>query len=291
MARLTPKGWRWNRGSVLFLAAALALTPGMARAQQSASHAGTVARHPVVITSGVHSRPAVATPSGRVVVPQAMPRTTLRLRWSTKPERFASAPSVTNSGQPVRGFPEGDSFQPFFEAPTSFEPFFLGAPFPGGFGSVPHFDRTPMGFGLWPACDSAGTPGAFWTAGPCFGIGAYSEELAPVASNEYPLGAAPPPGYIFPLIFLATQPAPGPSAGQNPVAPAPAPTMLLYLTDGKTFAAADWWVTHGRLQYVTDSGAKGSMDLSQLDLEQTIKQNETRGLEFHLKFTPPSDRP
>jgi hypothetical protein len=32
------------------------------------------------------------------------------------------------------------------------------------------------------------------------------------------------------------------------------------------------------------------MDLSKLDLEQTIKQNETRGLEFHLKFTPPSDR-
>jgi len=291
MVRLTPKGWRWDRRTLLFLAAApLALTPSMARAQQTATHATPPARHAVVMMSPAHPRPAAVRPSARVVVPQATPRTGLRLRWSTNPGRSASEPPVASEVQPVWALPDRNAFQPFFAAPTSFEPFFFGAPFPGGFGSASHSDGLPMGFGLWPACDSAGTPGVFWTVGPCFGVGAYSEELAPVATSEYPLGTAPPSGYIFPLIFLATQPAPGPAAQQNPSAPAPAPTMLLYLADGKTISASDWWVAHGRLQYVTDSGAKGAMELSQLDLEQTIRQNESRGLEFHLKFTPPSDR-
>jgi len=37
-------------------------------------------------------------------------------------------------------------------------------------------------------------------------------------------------------------------------------------------------------------GTTGSMDLSQLDMEQNITHNEKHGLEVHLKFTPPSDR-
>lgn len=192
------------------------------------------------------------------------------------------------------GFPQQDSLGAIFETPSFFEPFFFSAPFPGSFGyagSVSQLGGMPLGFGLWPACDSAGMPGVFWTVGPCFGEGTYSQELTAGLSNEYLLGTAPPPAYIMPLTFLVeTGPAPGQVAEQNPSAPTPPPTMLLYLTDGRTIAAADWWVAHGRLQYVTDAGTTGSVDLSQLDLEQTIKQNQTRGLEFHLKFTPPSDR-
>ena len=146
-----------------------------------------------------------------------------------------------------------------------------------------------MGFGLWPACDSAGTSGVFWATGPCFGIGSYSE-LIPGPTSEFLLGTTPPPSYIVPLAFLAeSERAPGPVA-TNPRPPSPAPSMVLYLTDGRTIAVADWWVEHGRLQYVTESGIKDSIDLSKLDLEQTIKQNQTRGLEFRLKFTRPSDR-
>jgi hypothetical protein len=66
--------------------------------------------------------------------------------------------------------------------------------------------------------------------------------------------------------------------------------MILYLTDGRTVTATDWWVVHGRLHYITDSGEIVTADLSELDLEQTIKQNQKRGLEFHLKFVAPSDR-
>jgi len=293
MACSAPNTWRSTRRSLLLsTAAALALTPGTAVAQQSASHPASAPRHPVVIVGAAHPV-AAAMPRARVATPLTTPRTGVRPRWPASTVRNADVPPVARDVQPARDFPERDSFQPIFETPAFFQPFFFSAPFAGGFGfagSVSRFDGMPMGFGLWPACDSAGTPGVFATVGPCFGIGSYSEELAPSVGSEYPLGAAPPSGSVFPLIFLATPPVSGPPAAQNPGAPAPAPTMLLYLTGGKTIAAADWWVTRGRLQYVTDSGVQGSMELSQLDLEQTIKQNETRGLQFHLKFTPPSER-
>ncbi len=296
MACSTPHRWRWIRRSLLFFyTAALALPPGMARAQQGTSHAGAAARHPIVIAGGVHPGPAVATPPARAGVPLAIPRTGSGARWPTWPanaSRFASGPRVMRGVQPGVVFLPQSSFRPVFEARSFFEPFFFSALFPGSFGypgSVSQFGGMPLGFGLWPACDSAGTPGMFWTVGPCFGVGTYSEELAPGFPSEYLLGTGPPV-YAPPLIFIEAAPATGPAAEQNPSAPSPAPTMLLYMTDGKTIAAADWWVAHGRLQYITDSGAKGVMDLSQLDLEQTIKQNQTRGLEFHLRFTPPSER-
>ena len=65
--------------------------------------------------------------------------------------------------------------------------------------------------------------------------------------------------------------------------------MVLYLKDGRTIAATDWWVAHGRLQYITDSGQTGAVDVMELDLERTNKENQKRGLDFRLKFTPPSN--
>jgi hypothetical protein len=65
--------------------------------------------------------------------------------------------------------------------------------------------------------------------------------------------------------------------------------MTLYLANGSTIAAKDWWVAQGRLQYITDSGQTGAVDVLQLDLERTINENHQRALDFRLKFTPPSD--
>lgn len=282
MAGSTPHGWCWVRRSLIFVSAATAVfTLGTARAQQSASHAGAAAGHSGRIAAGAHPGPVTATPPARASVPVAAPRTVSSRRWPRA------------AGQSVRVVTLQNSFRPVARTPIFFEPFSFGEPFGAGFGmagSVSRFDRTPLGFGLWPACDSAGTPGVFWTVGPCFGMGDYTAESAASAGNGYLLGTAPPSAYILPLIFAEAE-APSPAAEENPSAAAPAPTMLLYLTDGRTIAATDWWVAHGRLQYVTDSGAKDSVDLSHLDLEQTIKQNETRGLIFHLRFTPPSERP
>jgi hypothetical protein len=139
----------------------------------------------------------------------------------------------------------------------------------------------PLGFGLWPACDSAGMPGRFWTVGPCFGLGSYSAELTQTPAQPVP--------YVPPLTLFESQLSPGPAAAQPPSAPAPPATMNLYLKDGRTIAATDWWVTLGRLQYITDNGQTGAVDVMQLDLERTNKENQKRGLTFRLKFTPPSD--
>lgn len=278
MAHLTPKQRNWIRRSLLFLSlVALTLAAGMARAQQSGAHVW----HPSPIAAGARPAPTVVRPPARSSV--ASPASA---------GRFASAPRVMRSVQPVRVLVTHDSLRPILTVPIFFGRFPFGGGFLGGFGfgyagPASQSGEVPLGFGLWPACDSASIPGVFWSVGPCFGIGDYSAESA--AGSRYPPGSAPPSTYLLPLLF-AEEPQSATAPQQNPSAAAPAATMLLYLTDGSTIAASDWWVARGRLQYITTSGTSGSMDLSQLDLEQTITQNETRGLVFILRFTPPSDR-
>lgn len=279
MAHLTPKQRNWIRRSLLFLGvAALTLATGIARGQQSGAHVW----HPAPIAAGTRPAPTVVRSPARTGV--ASPAST---------GRFASAPRTMRSIQSVRILAGSNSLRPVSAAPFFFGRLYFGAGLAGGFGfgyvgPASQSGGVPLGFGLWPACDSANVPGVFWSVGPCFGIGDYSAE--PAAGSTYPTGTTPPATYLLPLLF-AEEPQPAAATQQNPSAAAPAATMLLYLTDGSTIAASDWWVARGRLQYITTSGTTGSMDLSRLDLEQTIKQNETRGLEFHLKFTAPSDRP
>ena len=280
---------RWRSTARLLqstCAAVLALAPLTIQAQQTAGHSATTAAHP---------RPIVMmTPPTRPAVPVTMRQAAPLMRLPPTAGRFASAPRAFRGDQlaTIRLVPLRDSFAPSLRAPVFFRPFFFGAPFAGGFGypgSVSQPGGMPLGFGLWPACDSAGTPGVFWSVGPCFGIGDYSAESAASAGNEYPAGAALSSANLFPILFVEEQPS-GAAAERNPSAPGPTPTMVLYFTNGTSVPATDWWVTLGRLQYVTESGTTGSVDVSQLDLEQTITQNETRGLEFHLRFTPPSER-
>jgi len=279
MAHLTPRPQNWIRRLLLFVGVvALILAPGAARSQQSAAHTW----HPSPIVNSV--RPTVV----RVPVRTSM-------AWPASGERFASTPRVVRIVQPTRILTMRSSLRPISGAPIFFRPFSFGAGFAGGFGfgyagPGSQSGEVPLGFGLWPACDSANVPGVFWSVGPCFGIGDYSAESAAAIGSSYSPGSAPPATFLLPL-FFAEEPQPAAAPQQNPGAAVPAATMLLYLTDGSTISASDWWVARGRLQYITTAGTTSSMDLSQLDLEQTIKQNETRGLEFHLKFTAPADRP
>jgi hypothetical protein len=154
-----------------------------------------------------------------------------------------------------------------------------------------NYQMLPLGFGLWPACDSASIPGSFWTAGPCAGIGDY-QSLAPAYQNEYLEGTAPSP-YSQPFIFLEEAPG-GPSA-QQPSAPEKKANMVVCLRDGRQLEVSDWWVTEGRFFFIPISGpskAKAqSVDLNTLDLKKTIDTNEQRGRTFMLNFTPPSERP
>jgi hypothetical protein len=289
MARSTMERSRWPQRTLLFLAApalalaALTLTPQTTSAQQHPVHPGGRTWRSTGVAAG--GRPASTSPM-RVTVPVSVPRAGIAARWTTSAPRLANSPLLARAGVST----PYNSSRPIGARPFA-RPFFFGRVFPDGFGYggfASESRELPLGFGLWPACDSAATPGVFWTVGPCFGIGDYSAGQAASAGNEY--GVAGAPSYLPPAFLLEGQEA-GQSAQQNPGTGAPTPAMVLYLTNGSTIAATDWWVAHGRLQYITDSGTNGSIDLSQLDLEQTITQNEKRGLQFHLKFTPPSERP
>jgi hypothetical protein len=202
--------------------------------------------------------------------------------WTTHPLHFLVAPSAAGAVGP-RAVLLDSNLRAGFGTPRLIRPFFLSEPFAGEFGvagTVSRFGGLPLGFGLWPACDSSATPGVFWTVGPCFGLGSYSAQLAP---------AAAPAPYVLPLVLFSPPPSGAAARPQQPSPSGPQPPITLYLTDGRTIAAQDWWVSQGRLQYITDSGEAGAVDVLKLDIDRTIKENQRRGLEFRLKFTAPSD--
>jgi hypothetical protein len=277
----TPNTWGRILRSLVFLSAfaALASTPHTTKAQQTASQSGAAPRHPVVIAGGAYRLPAPTLPPARANVPMLVAPSVAPSRpaGSAHPVRFANplrAPSVIDPA----ARPEWNSGAIFFKVPP------FSAWFAGSFGlpgSVSQFGGMPLGFGLWPACDSATTPGVFWTVGPCFGLASYSPELTPTPAQPAP--------YLPPLTLFESEPSSGPAAAQPPSAPAPPTTMVLCVTDGSTIVATDWWITLGRLHYITGSGQTGEIDAMQLDMERTIKENQKRGLDFRLKFTPPSD--
>ena len=256
--------------SVLFMefaaaGLALILAPWIASAQQTTGHAATAPpRRPGVIAGGMYRAPAPRSPSpGAVVSPPIRSIAQPRAGWAAYPVRFGGVvqtPRLIDPRVPVAAT---------FRAPVFVAPFFLGPAFPGELGlagSVSQLGGMPLGFGLWPACDSAKTPGGFGTVGPC----------------------AAPPLYVAPLVLFSPPPS-GPAVTPPPSAPGPPPPMMLYMSDGRTIAATDWWVAKGRLQYITDSGETNAVDVLKLDLEKTIKENQKRGLDFRLKFTAPSD--
>jgi hypothetical protein len=59
--------------------------------------------------------------------------------------------------------------------------------------------------------------------------------------------------------------------------------VLLYLKDGTSFAVSDYWLADGKLHYVTSYGGDNSVDESQVDLQRTVNENATRGVDFTLK--------
>jgi hypothetical protein len=172
-----------------------------------------------------------------------------------------------------------------------FNSFLFGAELVPDFGywQVPaNYQMLPLGFGWWPACDSASIPGRFATIGPCFGIGDY-QSVAPGYSNEYLAGTAPPE-FQMPLEIIEEPETGAPSTGQQST-PAQKANMVVDLTNGNEMEVSDWWVTGGRFYFEPINGKTQTVDLDSLDLQKTIEANEKRGRTFMLNFTPPDERP
>ncbi|MGA7919424.1 MAG: hypothetical protein WCA38_07100, partial [Candidatus Acidiferrales bacterium] len=79
------------------------------------------------------------------------------------------------------------------------------------------------------------------------------------------------------------------SPDDNPITgnvAASTPTVLIYLKDGTTYAASDYWLADGRLHYVVSYGGESTLDMNDVDLQRTVDENARRGVHFSLKPNP-----
>ena len=87
---------------------------------------------------------------------------------------------------------------------------------------------------------------------------------------------------------------PEPSPNDNPVTgnvSSSRPTVLLYLKDGTTYAASDYWLQDGELHYTVNYGGEGTLNMDELDLQRTVNENARRGVNFSLHPNPASANP
>jgi hypothetical protein len=79
------------------------------------------------------------------------------------------------------------------------------------------------------------------------------------------------------------------SENTNPVTgnvAASTPTALIYLKDGTTYAASDYWLQGGQLHYRVNYGGESSLNMDEVDLQRTVDENARRGIRFSLKPNP-----
>jgi hypothetical protein len=69
------------------------------------------------------------------------------------------------------------------------------------------------------------------------------------------------------------------------------PTVLLYLKDGTTYAASDYWLQDGVLHYTVNYGGEDTLNMDELDLQRTVNENARRGINFSLHPSPSTTNP
>jgi hypothetical protein len=69
------------------------------------------------------------------------------------------------------------------------------------------------------------------------------------------------------------------------------PTVLLYLKDGTTYAASDYWLQDGVLHYTVNYGGENTLNMDEIDLQRTVNENARRGINFSLHPNPSSVNP
>ena len=79
------------------------------------------------------------------------------------------------------------------------------------------------------------------------------------------------------------------SSNTNPITgnvAASTPTALIYLKDGTTYAASDYWLQGGQLHYTVNYGGESTLSMDEVDLQRTVDENARRGIHFSLKPNP-----
>jgi hypothetical protein len=121
-----------------------------------------------------------------------------------------------------------------------------------------------------------GYDGGYGFYGGSFGSD-YSADLSYNSSDDS--GSSQEPN---PSLFEA----PAGDAGQSSGETAQQPYVILYLKDGSNYAVSDYWLAGGKLHYVTSYGGENEIDESQLDLQRTVTENASRGVDFTLRPEP-----
>src|ERR1700733_9969627 len=176
----------------------------------------------------------------------------------------------------------------------------------GGFG---------LGGGGGGVCGWGGGWGGFWGRawgwGPYYGLGYYpwgwpgyydypgygvtygdsgnysGSDNGPVDNNSGNYDAGPVAPSNPPDVPL-------PSPNDNPITgdvSSSRPTVLLYLKDGTTYAASDYWLQDGLLHYTVNYGGESTLNMDELDLQRTVNENARRGINFSLHPNPTSANP
>ena len=180
----------------------------------------------------------------------------------------------------------GGPFFPFFPN-FGYNPFFGGFGFGfGGFGPCdPFWGCYGYGFGY-------GFGGGLGYFGGVGSYGGYSSGYGPGwtdASSEGSANVTSPDNvnsYLYAVPGTGSAQAPDSSDAMQatPADLAPQqPYVLLYLKDGSSFAVSDYWMTGGKLHYLTSYGGENAVDEGQIDLQRTVNENAARGVDFSLR--------
>jgi hypothetical protein len=140
----------------------------------------------------------------------------------------------------------------------------------------------------WPGYGYYGNPIGYLYGGPYSGYYSdpYIDPTAQVNDGNDP-NAQYPQSYSDsnspPAAPSADQDAPNQGSTQSSVAATAAVPILLYMKDGSVYAARDYWISNGQLQYVLLSGTSGAIDADRLDMQRSIVENARSGVTFTLK--------
>jgi hypothetical protein len=215
--------------------------------------------------------------------------------------RFGARNSIIS--HPRFGFGDGDfDFDDGFFGDGDFD-FDDGFGRFGGFGFGCFGCGFGFGFGFgWPWWWGAGWGSGFgWGLGPWWWDDPWLSPWSGWRASYYP----PPPPVSYPPPYsagddnssssvqsdaapqLQGQAAPDTNSYSNTANVAEsAPSVLLYLKDGTTLVAWDYWVADGKLHYSLRYGSESALDMNDLDLQRTVDENAKRGVLFRLKPHP-----
>jgi hypothetical protein len=221
---------------------------------------------------------------------------------------YVPLPTNTRAAVATRGATVASAQHPFQPihpgSPYSYYPYYPYFYYPG-FGYYPYYGGLGFGFGAFGGCNPyygcngfgfgygfggygyGGGAGYYGVAAGGSGDQGWTDESSEGSSNV--TSPDNPSSYVVSANGSADAQMPGSDAA--PTQPADAasqqPTyVLLYLKDGSSFAVSDYWLTGGKLHYITSYGGENSIDESQVDLQRTVNENATRGVTVILRTRP-----